>query len=792
MPNSIRSIVLISSLLLLSDHYASPAGETPEATAPAVPVVVLTDDCTVDEMLVIGAFPHPFDAARAAEARKAGGAVDRAGFDVDFLAKIGGEANPRLDALAEGAAVVDGYDAVAKRVSGGLTGWEKLFTPDVFAVAYGVVDIEADKAQTVTARFGSDDYAKVWVNGKLVHEVWKDDGREAWPNDLFSTDLRAGRNRFVVKVEQKHGGWGLNLALWSAEGAAAHQRVIAEDFKRRRFYDQPVFTTNQFGEYFGRRLVSVGPLPSLMFQNPELAAEMGDMDTFKVRWFDAALDEVAAAGDEGPYFGYVTLESREGPTIRRIVPVYALKDWQWYDSTRLFRGATFPWKKNIRPALPERAWNEHGALLSETAGEAWDQLAAQHDGVPLLLAEIALDRQPAGAWRESMYSNVHNHLVQLRRKALDRPAAKTLPPPADDPAATALRMPGERGLAEAGMKPDAAEKIRLACQAWRDATGLGFSVVVARRGVVVIHEAFPGEKDADRVDPDELKNGLVTVASRLPTASVTKLHAGVLLGRYIDQGWVDLDGPISAYFPDFPEDGPKRVTVRQLMNHMSGLTGHRYWFGLNGMVNPFLDNAAWWDLQRAAPGAIDQYNGFGADIAGKIIEDISGVSVFRAMREGLFEPLGQDQPTINDLGYGLNCTAMDLARVAEMLRQGGAYAGKRYFSRETLAKLLPRPYGDTNPDMKEERKTAENGVGISWMRDRIRTPEAMASPEWDNPPPEHYRFGLNVFGHGSATGAVLRVAPDHELVIAMTRYSAGDNYATHLDGFLKAIAESME
>ena len=276
-----------------------------------------------------------------------------------------------------------------------------------------------------------------------------------------------------------------------------------------------------------------------------------------------------------------------------------------------------------------------------------------------------------------------------------------------------------------------------------------------------------------------MKDGKLTTASRLPTASVTKLHCGVLLGRFIDQGFVSLDDPVSKYFPDFPADSPKTPTVRQLMNHTSGLEGHRFYMMLEGMVNPFLENVAWWDMQNVKPGIENKYNGFGIDLGGKVIEDITGRSVFDVMRDGLFVPLGQDNPTICDLGYGLTCTAMDLLRVAEMLRNEGAYDGKRYFSRETFKSLLPIPLGKHNPNM-ETSAEYEYGVGIAWMGDRA-----------PNAPEETFILGKNVFGHGSATGAILRVAPDHEIVIGMTRYTTGKNYHEGITGLMQAIADNL-
>jgi len=74
----------------------------------------------------------------------------------------------------------------------------------------------------------------------------------------------------------------------------------------------------------------------------------------------------------------------------------------------------------------------------------------------------------------------------------------------------------------------------------------------------------------------------------------------------------------------------------------------------------------------------------------------------------------------------------------------------------------------------------EYGVGISWARDHLEDAE-----------PDDCIFGKNVFGHGAGSGAVLRVAPDLELVVAMARYTPGPRDWQERAKLMKVIADNL-
>jgi D-alanyl-D-alanine carboxypeptidase len=61
----------------------------------------------------------------------------------------------------------------------------------------------------------------------------------------------------------------------------------------------------------------------------------------------------------------------------------------------------------------------------------------------------------------------------------------------------------------------------------------------------------------------------VTATTPFAIASVTKTFTAALILRYVDQGQLDLDDRLSRWVPDWPN--AKRITIRMLLNHTSGI-----------------------------------------------------------------------------------------------------------------------------------------------------------------------------------------------------------------------------
>ncbi len=59
--------------------------------------------------------------------------------------------------------------------------------------------------------------------------------------------------------------------------------------------------------------------------------------------------------------------------------------------------------------------------------------------------------------------------------------------------------------------------------------------------------------------------------SMINTFSVTKGIVALAILQLEDQGKIDLDAPVSSYWPEFGQAGKARITFRQILNHRSGV-----------------------------------------------------------------------------------------------------------------------------------------------------------------------------------------------------------------------------
>ncbi|HEY0696800.1 MAG TPA: serine hydrolase domain-containing protein [Micromonospora sp.] len=207
-------------------------------------------------------------------------------------------------------------------------------------------------------------------------------------------------------------------------------------------------------------------------------------------------------------------------------------------------------------------------------------------------------------------------------KPTDRPPADRLPAavacPADDLAGTALRQ------AIAGLPtPEATSaQLRLTTPAgcWQGSDGVA----------------------------DLRSRGPVPADARFRIGSVTKVFTAAMVLQLAAEQRVDLATPVQRYLPGLlPPDYPP-VTVRQLLNHTSGLPSptvpgdlewwlaHRYdrWTA-EQIVRLGLENP-----REFEPGTRQHYTNMGFIVAGLLIERVTGHSYAHELDRRIVRPLG--------------------------------------------------------------------------------------------------------------------------------------------------------
>ncbi len=289
----------------------------------------------------------------------------------------------------------------------------------------------------------------------------------------------------------------------------------------------------------------------------------------------------------------------------------------------------------------------------------------------------------------------------------------------------------------------------------------GAVVLIQRKGKLAYFESF-GVRDPATKAP-------MTANSIFRIYSMSKPITTVAAMMLVEEGKLSLDEQLGKYIPAFAnvkvgvekkgDDGkpvldlvaPTRpIIIQDLMRHTSGIT---YGFFGEGLVKKMyvdahvfagdFDNAEF--AERIAklplayqPGSTWDYS-HSTDILGRVVEVVSGKSLYQFEKERILDPLGMKdtsfyvtdkakqalvaEPFPNDRhigndadmgdprvpqkwesgGGGMVSTVTDYARFTQMLLNGGALDGKRYLSPKTIAfmsanhigpaaNIVPGPY----------------------------------------------------------------------------------------------------
>jgi len=174
----------------------------------------------------------------------------------------------------------------------------------------------------------------------------------------------------------------------------------------------------------------------------------------------------------------------------------------------------------------------------------------------------------------------------------------------------------------------------------------GLSLAVVRRGKIIVAKGY-GMANLELSVP-------ATEKSCFLIASVTKTFTASAVMMLIEEGKVSLDDAISKYVPDLP-DAWKVVTIRQLLNHTSGIKTNLEmpppcsftYDCLNYTQADVIKETACLPL-NFPPGERFEYSNTGYFLLGMLIESVSGKTYEQFLTERIFVPLGmKDTRMIN-------------------------------------------------------------------------------------------------------------------------------------------------
>lgn len=261
----------------------------------------------------------------------------------------------------------------------------------------------------------------------------------------------------------------------------------------------------------------------------------------------------------------------------------------------------------------------------------------------------------------------------------------------------------------------------------------------------------------------------MTADTIFDAASLTKVVAcapAVML--LIERGKIALDDTVQKFIPEFVGDGKETITIRQLLNHTSGL-------------RPDIDTRPAWSgydtaIQRACaeklhaePGAVFRYSDINFFLLGDIVKRVAGLALNEFVAREIFGPLKMKDtgylppksklpriaptetnitrgvvhdPTARYMGgvaghAGMFTTAADLARYARMTLNGGELEGVRILKLETVRMMT----SVQTPEGMEMRRGFGWDIDTGYSRPRGKL------------------FPIGSYGHTGFTGNAMWIDP---------------------------------
>jgi CubicO group peptidase (beta-lactamase class C family) len=294
----------------------------------------------------------------------------------------------------------------------------------------------------------------------------------------------------------------------------------------------------------------------------------------------------------------------------------------------------------------------------------------------------------------------------------------------------------------------------------------GLSAAVAVDGKIVWSEGF-GYADRD-------KQMTACPQTQFRIASVSKTLTAAAMAQLYEQGRLDLDAPIQAYVPSFPDKGHP-ITALQLASHRSGIRHYRddyealstkHYNNVTESLEKFKD-----DPLRFVPGTDFGYSSYGYVLLSAAIEGASGENFLSYIRRNVFEPLqmhhtiaeNANEPARNPSTCYDNVTPYSLdgkvipspyidfsckwagggflSTAEDLVRFGSAHTREGFLKQETL-KLIFTPRNGIGGIF---------GYGLGWMIARDL----------------HLRRVHFHFGAGSGGTSVLAIYPEQGVSIAI-------------------------
>jgi CubicO group peptidase (beta-lactamase class C family) len=224
-------------------------------------------------------------------------------------------------------------------------------------------------------------------------------------------------------------------------------------------------------------------------------------------------------------------------------------------------------------------------------------------------------------------------------------------------------------------------------------------VLVARNGAPDFERAYGmADREAGRA------NNLETSFN---VGSINKFFTQIAIRQLAAAGKLDIDSSLARAWPDYPnQDVARRVTIRQILQHRSGIQGNIFAAPQGKTRHDVVTLADYFQLfqnepLQFEPGSKQQYSNAGYIVLGLLIERLSGENYFEYVNKHIYEPAGMTQtgswrvdrwPANTAIGYTRGDqdapANAPLQRNTDFLPGKGSSAGGGYSTAHDLLRLL--------------------------------------------------------------------------------------------------------
>lgn len=183
-------------------------------------------------------------------------------------------------------------------------------------------------------------------------------------------------------------------------------------------------------------------------------------------------------------------------------------------------------------------------------------------------------------------------------------------------------------------------------QVWHDPTGAGAQVLVIKKGEVIFEKCY-GCANIETQTP-------ITEDTMFHVSSTTKPFTAMSMLILHERGLVNIYDDVRKYIPDMIQF-PQPLTIKQMLNHVSGLRGYYELMYLGGRSGE--DHYAQHEIRRLIarqnalsfePGSKFLYTNANFMLSATIIERVSGMSFPEFVRENILNPLGMEKSFVRD------------------------------------------------------------------------------------------------------------------------------------------------